>query len=334
MGGLAPWLQTQLEQLHDHRAHALLLSGASGMGQFELALALARLWLCEQPTPEGACGQCASCRAADGHTHADFAVLMPELVALELGWPLSPAAQEAVDKKERKPSKWIRVDAAREAIAFSQLTTARSQTKVILVYPAERMNTETANTLLKTLEEPPGDLRFVLATEAAHQLLPTIRSRCQVHQMVWPDEAAVQAWLRSVAPDGDDSDRRTWLLAAGGHPHGAQAWAEQGLTAAQWHGLPKAVAQGQAGCLSGWTPAQQNQALLQIAHDALVQACGGTPRFFDPQDLPGARDVRAIEAWQQRLLERARVVEHPFNAGLLLEAWLADARSVFSARRK
>ena len=54
----------------------------------------------------------------------------------------------------------------------------------MLDYPAEQMNHVTANALLKTLEEPPGDVRFVLASEAAHQLLPTIRSRCLGHTMV------------------------------------------------------------------------------------------------------------------------------------------------------
>ena len=57
---LAPWLQTQLEGLLAQRGHAWLLSGPSGLGQFELALALARAWLCETPTPQGACGHCGS----------------------------------------------------------------------------------------------------------------------------------------------------------------------------------------------------------------------------------------------------------------------------------
>lgn len=66
----------------------------------------------------------------------------------------------------------------RDAVEFSQRTSARGRGKVVLIFPADRMNTVTANALLKTLEEPPGDVRFVLATEAAHQLLPTVRSRC------------------------------------------------------------------------------------------------------------------------------------------------------------
>ena len=333
MADLAPWLQSQLDTLRHHRAHALLLSGASGMGQFDLAFALARLWLCESPTPQGACGVCASCHAVDVHAHADLSVLMPETVALAQAWPLSPAAQDAIDKKERKPSKWIRVDAARDAIAFAQLTTARSATKVILVYPAERMNVETANTLLKTLEEPPGDLRFVLATEAAHQLLPTIRSRCQVHHMAWPDESAVHAWLAEHSGDAAAGDRRAWWLAAGGHAHAALDWAAQGLTARQWHALPKDIASGRADTMAEWGAAQQNQVLLQVAHDAMALAAGAAPRFFDPQDLPPPPAWRTLEAWQQRLLQRAKTAEHPFNPGLLQEAWLSDAQAVLSSGR-
>ncbi|MCX7242346.1 MAG: DNA polymerase III subunit delta', partial [Polaromonas sp.] len=153
---LAPWLQDQLQSLLSQRGHAWLLSGPSGLGQFELALALARAWLCEAPTPQGACGHCGSCHAVDVHTHADLCMLMPETLFLELGWPLDQKTQEELDAKKRKPSKEIKVDAAREAVSFTQFTRSRGNTKVVLVFPAERMNAITANSLLKTLEEPPG----------------------------------------------------------------------------------------------------------------------------------------------------------------------------------
>ncbi|RZI98823.1 MAG: DNA polymerase III subunit delta', partial [Haliea sp.] len=159
---LAPWLQTQLHTLLAQRGHAWLLSGPSGLGQFDLALALARAWLCEQATPDGACGVCGSCHAIAVHTHADLCVLMPETLSLALGWPLDEKTQDDLDAKKRKPSKEIKVDAAREAVSFTQFTRSRGTTKVVLVYPAERMNAITANTLLKTLEEPPGAVKFIL----------------------------------------------------------------------------------------------------------------------------------------------------------------------------
>ena len=78
------------------------------------------------------------------------------------------------------------------------------------------MNHVTANALLKTLEEPPGDVRFVLASEAAHQLLPTIRSRCLGHTMVWPAEADSLAWLQAQGLARDAA--ASFLRAAGGRP--------------------------------------------------------------------------------------------------------------------
>jgi DNA polymerase-3 subunit delta' len=153
----------------------------------------------------------------DVRTHADLCSLMPETLALELNWPLDEKTQKELDDKKRKPSKEIRVEAAREMVAFSQFTRSGGSTKVVFVYPAERMNHITANTILKTLEEPPGECRFVLASEAAHQLLPTIRSRCQTHTMVWPTEAESLSWLQTQGVPAADA------VAAGGEPAGGAA---------------------------------------------------------------------------------------------------------------
>jgi DNA polymerase-3 subunit delta' len=191
----APWIARQATELLAQRGQAWLLQGPSGLGQYELALALVSAWLCENPTEQGACGHCPSCHAVAVHTHADLAVLMPETVMIELGWPLSEKAQDEIDKKTRKPSKEIRVDAMRDAVEFSQRTNARGRGKAVLVFPAERMNTITANALLKTLEEPPGDVRYVLATEAAHMLLPTIRSRWLAHPLKGPQADEAVTWL-------------------------------------------------------------------------------------------------------------------------------------------
>ena len=146
---LAPWLQTQLQSLLTQRGHAWLLAGPSGLGQFELALALATAWLCEQPSPLGACGVCGSCHAVAVHTHADLALLLPEALTLELGWPLDEKTQRELDEKKRKPSKEIKVDAARSVVSFTQFTRSRGTTKVVLVFPAERMNSSPLTHCLK-----------------------------------------------------------------------------------------------------------------------------------------------------------------------------------------
>ena len=321
---LAPWIATQATQLLAQRGHAWLLSGPSGLGQYSLALALVRAWLCDQPTPAGACGVCGSCHAIDVHAHADLCVLMPETVMIELGWPLGEKAQAEVDDKKRKASKEIRVDAMRDAVEFSQRTSARGRGKAVLVFPAERMNNITANALLKTLEEPPGDVKFVLATDAAHQLLPTIRSRCLGHTLAWPDEAASLAWMAThgVPP----AQAAVMLRAAGGRPADALLFAQAGLDAQTWSKLPKAMARGDVSVLKDWSPAQAVDALHKICHDVLALKAGAKPRFFEVIDLPSGGTLPSLTHWSKALGATARTVEHPFNAGLMLEALVSQAQ--------
>ena len=322
----APWIDAQLRQLQAQRGHALLLQGPSGLGQYELALGLARAWLCEDPGEAGACGRCVSCHAIEVRTHADLAVLMPETFMLGLGWPLAEKAQQEIDDKKRKPSKEIRVEAMRDAVEFAQRTSSRGRGKVVLVYPAERMNQITANTLLKTLEEPVGDVRFLLASEAAHQLLPTIRSRCMAHTMAWPPEGDALAWLQSQGLEA--ADAQVLLRAAGGRPEDAWRSAQAGRDARQWRQFPKAVARGDAAPLADWSAAELVDGLQKLCHDLLATRAGGAPRFFAPEDLPAVpAAIGALGAWWRDLATTARTVEHPFHAGLMLDALVSRARS-------
>jgi DNA polymerase-3 subunit delta' len=325
----APWIERQLAQLLAQRGHAWLLQGPSGLGQYSLGLGLAQAWLCDAPTAAGACGQCGSCHAIAVHAHTDLAVLMPETVMMALGWPLPEKAQQDIDDKKRKPSKEIRVEAMRDAVEFAQRTSGRGHGKAVLVYPAERMNHVTANTLLKTLEEPPGDLRFVLASESAHQLLPTIRSRCLIHTMAWPSTEDSLAWLQA---QGLASAVAEGLLgAAGGRPDDALRLHQAGRDAKAWSALPQAMAHGDVGALAGWAPAEAIEALQKLCHDMLATRCGAPPRFFAPAQLPQGGSVRSLAAWSRELAQQARTAEHPFNAGLMMEALVSRARSALDS---
>ncbi len=362
---LAPWLQTQLESLLTQRGHAWLLGGPSGLGQFELALALATAWLCEQPTAQGACGHCGSCHAVEVHTHADLCMLLPETLSLSLGWPLDEKTQDDLDGKKRKPSKEIKVDAAREAVSFTQFTRSRGTTKVVVVFPAERMNHVTANTLLKTLEEPPGAVKFILATEASHQLLPTIRSRCLGHTMLWPDFEQALCWIGSetagqgatndksrkpVSPP-DAADLQTLLRRAGGRPADVLKWTQTSPaseTAQRWQDFPRAMFRGDVGALADWPPAMAVDALQKLCHDLWAVRVGAEPRFFSAQDLrpmpmkgTGKPDgsshevlemkLHALANWSKDLSAMARTVEHPYNPGLLIESLVSRAKTAITA---
>ena len=343
---MAPWLQAQLQLLLSRRAHAILLSGPSGLGQYDLALALASAWLCQAPSEQGACGHCASCHAISVRTHPDLCVLMPEALSLELNWPLDEKVQNELDTKKRKPSKDIKVEAAREAVAFTQMTRSGGDTKVVLVYPAERMNSITANAMLKTLEEPVGQVRFILASEAADQLLPTLRSRCQNHTLVWPAFDEALAWLTVRVGEGraavDARDLRVLLAAAGGRPDDVLTRlrdTDAKHAANHWRGLPKAVARGDASALAGWAPAQAVEALQKLCHDVWALRLGAAPRYFDAADLgpvragsAGRAALYAMGSWSRELAASARSAEHPFNAGLMIEALVSRAQHALQAQ--
>ena len=330
MSALAPWLQHQLTGLIKRPGHALLLQGASGLGQYELGLALAAAWLCHAPTSVGACGVCPSCHGIEVRAHADFSVLMPETDMLALNWPLSEKAQKDIDDKKRKPSKEIRVEAMRDLLGFTQTTGSGANGKVVLIYPAERMNTITANTLLKTLEEPAGRTRFILASAAAHELLPTVRSRCQVHPMQWPTSAEGLRWLvQQGLPEGEAT---VLLKAAGGRPDDAQALFQLGFQAKNWRALPKALQRGDPGVLADNAAPLVLSSLQKVCHDLLHLACGAAPRFFDADDLPKPSSMMALTQWSKDLMQSAKTVEHPYQAGLLMEAWVSRAQRAMNAR--
>jgi DNA polymerase-3 subunit delta' len=323
-----PWIAAQTQQLLAQRGHAWLLQGATGLGQYRLALMLARAWLCEQPGAYGACGHCVSCHAMEVRTHADLCVLMPELQMLELQWPLTEKAQSEIDEKKRKPSKEIRIDAMRNAVDFSQHTSARGRGKVMLVFPAEQMNAITANALLKTLEEPPGDMKFVLATESAHQLLPTIRSRCIVHTMAWPSHDESIQWLQSQGMNATEA--KHYVQAAGGRPEDALHLRDKGRNAKVWAEFPQAMAHGDVSFVKDWTPTELLDALQKLCHDVWVHRLGAAPRFFDAKNLPVHANLDALHRWSKALMQSARTVEHPWNAGLMVEAWVVQAQSALN----
>lgn len=139
--------------------HAYLFVGPSGIGKRTFAVELARALLCErhdQTEPE-ACGRCPACVQVEAKTHPDYHLVdLPE------------------DKHE------FPIEEMQRLIAHLALKPARGRHRVALVDDAERLSTEAANCFLKTLEEPPPASLLVLIASSVEQLLPTIRSRCQI----------------------------------------------------------------------------------------------------------------------------------------------------------
>ena len=323
-----PWLAEPLARALSLRSHAVLLVGPQGVGQFELALTLAQAWLCESAgqgsTPP--CGHCASCHLVRARSHPDLLVLIPEALREALGWGNEGDDESGGEKAGKaKPSKEIKVDAVRSVVGFAQTSSARGRCKVVVLHPAERMNPISANALLKTLEEPAGDARFVLSCASPQALLPTIRSRCQALALTAPDTASAAAWLgsRGIA------EPAVMLAATGGQPLEVLDWAALGVDATAWTRLPADVGHGHASAYVGWPLPRLIEALQKLCHDLLCRANGAVPRFFPPAALPAVRPASdALTAWAQSLARRARRAEHPWNAALAAEALVQEGAQV------
>ena len=321
-----PWLAEPLAQtLATQRSHALLVHGPTGVGQFEMALALARAWLCETPAsrrPAGlACGHCGSCHLVDERSHPDLRLLVPEAMRGQVGLDADDTSSDD-DGKKRKPSREIKVEQIRAAINFSELTAGRAALKVLVVYPAEALNTVAANALLKTLEEPPGALRFVLASAAPQSLPATVRSRCQSVPLRPPPADQALAWLEAqgVAQAG------LLLAASGQQTLAALAHHHAGLDGASWQALPARVAAGDAGVFANWPLPQVVDVLQKLCHDRLLATLGMDPRYF-PGAAVAPGDLARLTAWAAALRRHARHAEHPWSAGLAIEALLVEARA-------
>ncbi|UOO81203.1 DNA polymerase III subunit delta' [Uruburuella testudinis] len=175
-----PWHQLQWQTLAEHwqnQPNAWLFTGKENTGKTAFARHLAQALLCETPqAAHQACGTCPSCHLFGQQSHPDFYELTPEI-----------PEGEAVGRKLLQ----IKIDAVRTLIDNIQLTSVRGGKRVVLVHPAESMNQQAANGLLKILEEPPADVIFLLITHARDKLLPTIKSRCR--QMLLPAPSHQQA---------------------------------------------------------------------------------------------------------------------------------------------
>lgn len=319
---LPPWLDAGLQQLLQSRAHALLLHGPSGLGQWLLGQTLAASALCEAPLPDGsACGECPACHLFQAHTHPDCYYLVPESLSAELSLPLSEKQQEEFTK--RKPRKTIGIESVREVVAQLQQTNARGQAKVVLIYPAEAMSHDAANAFLKTLEEPSGQTRMILISHASHRLLPTTRSRCLSYAMPWPSEAAAQAWLQSQAPQQSASKIALALQASGGRPLDASAWLHEPLIE-QWEQLPQHCAMGHASVFQKYSPALVLDVLQKLNHDLWCRKVLAEPRYFPAAALPRAPNASALMQWSQQLMHWGKSIEHAYRADLLITDMLAQ----------
>lgn len=319
---LYPWqreiwdgLQAKLERL----PHAVLLHGPEGIGKLALAEHLVQGLLCEAADRSQApCGRCEGCRWFLAGSHPDFRRVEPEALA---GRPETPDEDpEPQAARGPKPSTEIKVDQVRALEGFLNLGSHRHGRRVALVHPAESMNPNAANALLKGLEEPPGSALFVLVAHRPARLLPTIRSRCVAIPVPVPERSGSATWLAAQ----ELSDPGPWLDFASGAPLRALQYARergaallrlrQALQAQDWGAL---AAVGDREALESLAEVLQKHAL-----DKAFAFSSGRVKYGS-----GVKTPADGAAWLRfaRLMGRYRALaRHPLNPRLFAGEMLRE----------
>lgn len=297
----ANWLKPAWEQFRarlksDRLAHALLLQGPGGIAKSQLARKIASSLLCLKTQNDEACGACRSCNLLHGGAHPEQFLVAPE-----------------------EDSRDIKIKQIRGLIEHLSLTTTISSRKVALINPAERMNPNSANALLKTLEEPPGSSVIILVSSDPTRLPVTIRSRTQSLLVAPPSLEEGAEWLERAGNLTPEQASQA-LTAAGGAPLRALDYQCRELVPAyfelkeQLHSLrstPDGVAAASAQ-LRDYDPDALWLWLSQSAGDRLRSADRGASH-------------RGLLADLQKKADRNRnLVKTAVRGDLLLRDWLIE----------
>jgi DNA polymerase-3 subunit delta' len=240
----------------DRLPHGIIFAGPSGVGKQTTAAALGKLFLCEKPKNEKACGTCQSCKLFDAGNHPDYHLVYRQLARLE---------------REKIKAMELSIDVVRQfLVAPANLKSAMGQGKFFVVQEAELLNTAAQNGMLKTLEEPAGRTAIVLLTDQPESLLATIRSRCQVIRFApLPSEII----LKKLAERGINvATAKSAAELSEGSLGKAIQWIEDGVidAARELHRMLAAPSQSSNDLASWYSQAAENYATKQLERDELA----------------------------------------------------------------
>ncbi len=367
---IAPWLNPLWQSLDlQNFPNAVLIHGQAGIGKFEFAVELAKALLCESPNKiqSKPCNQCEACHWFDTANHPDFTALVPETHRSLL--PHADYESEDVPKKgkatreesdgeasEKKEKKNISIDETRNAIEGLSIGSHRGGNRVILIYPLETLRNDSANTLLKSLEEPPPQTIFILLADRLDRVLPTIRSRCRLLSAGRPDRTTGVEWLHSqiVNISGakfNEADIESLYDEQGGAPyavldsliarHNKDEKDELSIAIQASRLLLQSMSQG--GRIQ-WLETSEKIHKAQFpfllatmqrwSSDLQAVVQGGAPRYY-PKHIATfqglsqqARIPKLLQFWKT-LVQYRRHENHPLATRVQLEALLSQYQQIF-----
>ncbi|PQM29654.1 DNA-directed DNA polymerase [Sphingopyxis lindanitolerans] len=198
--------------------HAWLLAGPQGMGKGAFAARVARFLATHGRAGAGQAitlddpGDAAAGKLVEAGNH-------PEIIPLAR----QPKDKDKAKGKDKDLARNIAIDQVRGVIRRLHLSLSLGDWRVIIVDAVDDLETDGANALLKTLEEPPAQTLFLLVSHSPGRLLPTIRSRCRILRFQPVEHDAMTSWLHDLRPMIDVAERRAIVAASGGVPGKALA---------------------------------------------------------------------------------------------------------------
>lgn len=327
MSTLYPWQEhdwQRLQELRKRPPQGLLFKGSKGIGKLDLALNFAYSLLCVYPLDNGqACNVCPACHWLSQGSHPDFRLLQPDALVME------------ESESGKKPSKQITVEQVRGLADFLGMSAHQGGMRVVVICPAESMNSNAANALLKSLEEPPRNMLFILVTHKPQQLLATILSRCVTFALTLPDSQSATAWLREQGIQSPEQ-----ALAAAGYSPLLALQGEAQLGGDERTKLLSALRQpasldvfATAEMLQKTEQVLVVQWLQQWSYDLSAMKLTGRVRYHTSDAEPIKRLVANLDAMAlmrlQKLLQTAkRESQHTLNPKLFFESILLAYRQL------
>lgn len=342
----------ELDARYSRLPHAILFAGQPGSGASEFVLAFAAALLCEdqstgqktarQERLQKACGQCQACSWLGEGNHPDFRLLQPDSMA-----PTSEiSAEKEGGDSRKKASNQIKIEQIRFLEELMSVGTHRGGLRVILLQPAEAMNNNAANALLKMLEEPPDKTIFLLLSYQPARLLPTIISRCQRLALPLPPTERAQRYLEAAGVDNMDR----WLALAGGVPLLAQELAQQGQSSWIWQLFghladgPSADAFATALAIDSASRKHKQSASYTLQQTVLwlqkwlfdltlrksdLPVCYFVHEQSKLQELARQTSLVSLTRFYRRLVQAKGEIEQPLNTRLFLEDLLLAYQAMF-----
>jgi DNA polymerase-3 subunit delta' len=324
-----PWAYSQWQQLVQRQTegrlpHAMLFNGIEGLGKRQVAHKFAMALLCERPDEQFMpCGNCRSCTQFRANSHPDFHLIEPS-----------------------EAGKAIKIDQIRSLIDRFSLAGHYGRYRVAIIDQADSMTLAAANSLLKSLEEPPERTLLILVTSSCSTLPATILSRCQKVHFDAPGLDMATSWLNKQ--HNELTGREQELLAMASHaPLLAVEIAESGQTELrdEIFGVFLSIADGSTmplGNTGQWLKAGISAPIQWVyswvcdlikLKNQFGQAIVNHDKSSDLQMLAQQVELTSLYQYLDKILDTLKKQHAPLNTQMIMDDLLLDWKSITAAPR-